>query len=258
MIKEYVDSAWRQFFQEHGLADFTSIWGRDDEWFEEPNYGRSKNGWSGVSCISIGGKSFFVKKQSNFYSYSWNRPFGVTLAQKEFENIKLFNDLEIPCMKVVYFGARKEKGDLQALIITEALTEYRSFYDFVEHLKDNELSFSIKNAALTEVAKLFRTAHLNGVMHNSLYPKHAFISKYYFTDQQPPQEPTCRFIDMESARRSKWGSTRQLRDLETFNRRCSYFSKTRRLYFLLKYLGKEVVDQEVRAFIVRLLKKSKK
>ena len=42
MIEEYIAPEWSEFLQKNQLSNFEDIWSRKDEWFEEPNYGRSK------------------------------------------------------------------------------------------------------------------------------------------------------------------------------------------------------------------------
>ena len=258
MIEEYIAPDWSGFLSKNKLSTFEDIWSRKDEWFEEPNYGRSKNGWSGVCKIDIDGRSIFVKKQSNFYSYSLKKPLGITVAKKEFEAIQLFNKKGVACLTPVYFGCRKENGELQAIVATEALDGFSAFSDVAEFLEKESLYFDIKRHLLRSIGTFLRDSHSKDLMHMSLYPKHIFVSDAYFQNNIPSKQPYCRFIDMEKAKKAKWQSKKQLRDLETLNRRSKYWSKSQRLTVLLSYLDKSKVDTEVRTFLSKLLKTSKK
>ena len=131
-MSEFINPAWGDFLKTHNLDNFEDLWSREEPWFEEPNEGRSKDGWSGVCRFEVAGKSFFLKKQENFLTYSVKNPLGIPMAEKEFTNLKLFNELEVPSMTVVYFGSRKHSGKLQALIMTEELYGYEALSDLLE------------------------------------------------------------------------------------------------------------------------------
>ena len=257
-MKEFIAADWQQFLYGHKLASFDQLWDKQLPWFEEPNYGRSKDGWSGVCRLEIDGRVLYLKKQQNFYSYSLRHPLGVTVAQKEYDNIDLFNELQIPCMKTVYFGVRKQQGKLQAMIITEGLEGYIPLEDATKIWENGSFTLSHRRQLLCSIGEFLRAAHQQGVMHNSLYPKHIFIEEAFVRQRHSDGRPLCRFIDMEKARRAKFHSKRQMRDLDTLQRRTAYWSRCDRLYFLLCYLGKTKIDKEVRTFLQKLRSISKK
>ena len=139
-MKEFINPDFKNLLTEEGMADFESLWNRDDPWFEKPNKGRSKNGWSGVCRLTIGTRNFFLKKQQNFFAYSIKKPFGESLVEREYENLKMFNLLSVPCMTVVYFGVRKGSGGLEGLLMTEALDDYISLDDLCRKWQDKDCS----------------------------------------------------------------------------------------------------------------------
>ena len=251
-MQEFIAADWQSFLEKHKLASFDALWDKEIPWFEEPNVGRSKDGWSGVCLLEIDDRKIFLKKQENFYTYSLRHPLGITVAQKEFANIESFNARKIPCMKTVYFGIRKSKGKLQAMIATEALEAYIAFEDVIALWQKNTFTLKHRRLLIAAVADLLSDAHSKGLMHNSLYPKHIFISEEFARKAGTGTQPLCRFIDMEKAKPAKQHSKKQLRDLETLHRRSSYWSRSDRLYFLLCYLGKNEIDHEVRLFIKKL------
>ncbi|MCM8542847.1 MAG: lipopolysaccharide kinase InaA family protein [Lentisphaeraceae bacterium] len=257
-MTEYLNPLWGSFLAEHQYSTFDSLWDRNDEWFETPNKGRSKHGWSGVCRIEVGNRVFFLKKQENFYTYSIKKPLGISVAEKEFKNLKLFKKLNVPSMEVVYFGVRKFNGKLQAMIMTVELKDYFSLSDATAYLETQKPCLTHRRNVISRIATFLRDAHEKNVMHYSLYPKHIFISESFLKEKDESLEPLCRFIDMEKALQVKWGQKKQLRDLETLNRHSSYWSKTDRIYFLKCYLGTNKVDSELRKIVNRIKSITKK
>ena len=252
---EFIDPEWEDQLRRHKLGDFASLWERRDPWFEEPNLGRSKDGWSGVCRIACGERTVFLKKQENFYSYSLRHPLGVSLAQREFENILLFTERAIPTVRVLYFGVRRQNGKLQAQIMTESLDDYVSLAAVTHDWEKGSRGLEQRRELIASVAARLRDAHGKGVVHCNLYPKHIFVSAALTSAGVAPQEGArCCFIDLERARKVTWGGRLQLRDLETLHRKAPYWSRSDRLRFILTYLGKTSVDPEVRSFLRRLKK----
>ena len=254
-MNEFVDPVWQKLLEGNKAVNFEQLWARNDAWFEKPNSGRSKGGWSGVCRIEIGGKFFFLKKQEKFLTYSLKAPFGQSLVVKEKDNLARFNNLKIPCVKLVYFGVRKFKGRVQGMIMTEALNGYISLDEAV--LGYERLPLEKRRKVIHSLAKLVKFTHEKGQMHNSLYPKHLFIEENFARGGEPSQEPLSRFIDLETAKKAKNGSKKQLRDLDTLDRRSLFGSKTDRLAFVLAYLNQKSCNAKVRSFLKRLSAVSK-
>ncbi|MCK5100089.1 MAG: hypothetical protein KAR45_18405 [Desulfobacteraceae bacterium] len=262
--REYIDPEFNNFLiSNNEKTHFTNLWNRDDPWFEEPNIGRrdSKSAWSGVSRIQYNGHAFFLKKQENYFSYSVKPPIRQLIVQKEYANIQLFESLKIPTLDVVYFGIRKKSGNIlgktQGILITKALDNYISLNEAQEQFfnihKPEQLK--IKRIVIAKVAALVKKTHKSGLMHRCLYPKHIYIDKDFCkTGEKQTNEPVCRFIDLESARKAPYNSKKQLRDLETLNRRSPTVKLKDKVYFLLKYLNKTSLDKDARKLIKRIQK----
>lgn len=257
-MTEYLNPLWGSFLGEHKYSSFDALWDRKDEWFETPNKGRSKDGWSGVCRIEIGNRAFFLKKQENFYTYSIRKPLGISVAEKEFKNLKLFKRLNIPAMEVVYFGVRKNEGKLQAMVMTSELKDDFSLEEATEYWESQKPDFEHRRNVIAKIAGLLKNTHEKNVMHYSLYPKHIFVNKKFFQEKDESQKPLCRFIDLEKALQVKFGRKKQLRDLETLNRHSNYWSISDRIYFLKCYLGRNKVDSEVRKIVRKIQSITKK
>ena len=267
IINEYIDPEFKTLLiSNNELNSFKSLWNRNDPWFEEPNLGRrdSKSAWSGVSKIQFSGQHFFLKKQENYFSYSIKPPFRRLMVQKEYENIQLFEFLKIPTMDAVYFGIRKKPGSMtgkaQGILITKALDNYIPLDEAQEQNRGLHGSeqLKIKRALIANIAALIQKTHLSGLMHHCLYPKHIYIDKDFCkTGKKQSKAPVCRFIDLESARKVSYNSKKQLRDLETLNRRLPMLSSKDKIYFLLRYLNKTSIDKDVGQLIKRINKISR-
>ena len=257
-MTEYIDPDLKEFLENNNSADFEGLWSRNDPWFEEPNVGRSRSGWSGVCRIELEGRGFFLKKQENFLTYSIKKPLGVTVAEKEFGNLEFCRENKIPAMRVAYFGVRKIAEKVQAVIMTEELKGYYDLSTAMNYFQENNPDLTQKRKVIRQIALMLRDAHKKNFVHYSLYPKHIFVSEKFIEEANDDAKPLCRFIDLEKAVRIPWGKKKQLRDLETLNRRSDYWSKSDRLYFLLAYLMRKNVDKEVRKILKKIDSISKK
>ncbi len=257
-IKEYIDPEFEQLMgRKHDQTAFKLLWDRDDPWFDEPNIGRrdSKKAWSGVTKIRYNNHAFFLKKQENYFTYSVRPPLRQLVVQKEYSNIKLFESLGIPTLDIVYLGISKKLKKNRGIIITKALDRYMPLDEvekiFLSPVKPGQIK--IKKAVIKGIAKLIQKTHMHGLMHNCLYPKHIYVNKEFCeTGQENCHAPAVRFIDLEGAKKVSKKSSRQLRDLETLNRRLPALENKYKIYFLLNYLNKTSLDQEARQLIKKV------
>ena len=244
---------WKQVFKRNQLGNFSELWSKEVEWFEEPNQGKQKDSWSGVSKLTLDDSDFFMKKQHNYKKTNLLNPLGENLAEKEFKNIQLFKSLGIPAMTSVYFKKKKSSGKECAILITRSLNKYKSLSEINKLYPQGTLPINTRRLIIYESAKLIQLAHSKRVKIQSLYPKHVFVHRKVFGEGLlPKSSPPCRFIDLERARRVIQSRKNARKDLETFNRRCTFASKSDRLFFLLVYLGEKKVTQKVRDYISKL------
>jgi hypothetical protein len=246
------------FLAANNLINFDDLWNRSEDWFEAPNISRSGAGWSGVIRVDVNGKSFFLKRQENYLSLSLKYPFRVSVVENEYNNIATFSMFEVPSLDVVACMTRSKGGKRQSLIMTAALDGYIDFYAMSKTLPNAGLTVKTKRAVLKNLAQLVRLAHSNGLFHGNLYPNHLFIDKGLTNGSLTSVADSCRFIDMERAGKAFPRKRKQLRDIETLDRRTPNWTKSDRLYFLLKYLNLDSCDQSVRDYLYRLSKISKK
>lgn len=250
---------WAPRLEQVKLAQFSQLWDLEADWFEAPNIRRG--GWSGVVKVPLNQydnsqPNLFIKRQENHISRTWTHPIsGIPTFYKEYANLQLFHQRNIPTQECVYYGARAYNGSTQAILVTEELS---GFYPLDTILPDDDVGL-INNprhrmALLSAVAKTIRKMHDHRIQHNSLYPKHLFVK---------PLDVgwDVRFIDLEKAKRRLLKRTATERDLGTFRRHTLDWTTREQLYFFKAYVNETKLSPKSKDLWYRiqdrLLKKSK-
>lgn len=230
---KFIAQDYRLLLASCGLDSFSNIWDVKVDWFEEPN--QRRGGWSGVGKLSLSAegsqKCIFLKRQQNHQRRTLRHPvFGQPTFACEFGMISYLAKHHVPSLKPVAFGVRTSPKGEQAILMTEELTGFESLETFTEKLlSKTRASISEQNKVLKQVAQTVSKLHSAGIQHRSLYPKHLFVHKNLAKD--------VVVIDLEKSRIKWLGWMRTYYDLATLNRHAQYWTKTRRLYFYLQYLG---------------------
>lgn len=232
MTIKYIAESYQRMLRDHHLADFSSIWDAKVAWFEEPN--ERRGGWSGVGKMMLSDGSVkqgvFLKRQQNHQRRTLRHPLsGQPTFACEFEMINYLAKHGVPSLEVVAFGTRDSDAGEQAILMTKELAGFESLESFTEKLFETRPSVSKQNLVIGQVAKTVAKLHQSGVQHRSLYPKHLFV------DKELSREVVV--IDLEKSRVKHMGFLRAFYDLATLNRHARHWTKTRRLYFYLQYLG---------------------
>lgn len=255
-MKDYIADAWHDVLSHHQLDSFDALWDLDVPWFEEPNARRG--GWSGVAQLRLtlpmgGSVGFFLKRQENHVFKTLAHPLrGQATFLREFVNIQHFEADEIPTLEVAFFGQKKVKGKLRAILLTRELEGYEPLSS--EHFKQRcsgrtKQGVRRKQVLIERIADVIRTMHDKGWMHDCLYPKHIF---WTVSDRG---EVDVRLIDLEKVRKVRGRSKAILRDLDSLNRRGEQFSRADRLRFLKAYLGQSKLNRSVKKWWNRLTQK---
>ena len=203
-------------------------------------------------------KKVFLKRQENYLALSPKYPFRISVVENEYNNIATFFYFEVPSLEVVVCMTRFKGGKRQSLIMTVALDGYIDLNTLSKALPSTGLRVNGKRRILKNLAELVRLAHDNGLFHGNLYPNHLFVDQDLANGSLTSAPNPCRFIDMERAGKAFPRKRKQLRDIETLDRRTANWSKSDRLYFLLNYLNLDSCDQSVRDYLGRLSRISKK
>ena len=165
---------------------FDFFWRQQGEWVEEPN--RRRNGWSGMIKLTMGEKTYYVKKQCNHLNRSLQHPTGWPTVSREHQNIIRLNQLGIGTPRPVFHGVRRTSSGLEAILVTEELVGFRS----LDHLHD--LTSEQKAALAREVGRILGIMHRAHLQHSCLYDKHIMA-------RWNNQEPEVALIDLEKLRK---------------------------------------------------------
>lgn len=258
-MKDYIASEWQDVLVHHQLDTFDRLWELDVPWFEEPNARRG--GWSGVAKLRLtlpmgGSVGFFLKRQENHVFKTLAHPIrGQATFYREFKNIQLLESDGIPTLETAFFGQRKVKGKLQAILMTRELEGYEPLSsDQFQKRCSGQTSQGLrrKQALIRRVADVIRDLHDLKWMHDCLYPKHIF---WTLSDRG---EVDVRLIDLEKVKKVRRRQTAALRDLDSLGRRGEQFSRTDKLRFVKAYLQQSSCNRKVKKFWRMLQQKMQK
>ena len=251
-MQNYTHPDWQLPLSGVALADFDALWELDADWFEPPNSRRG--GWSGVSRIELevpgrGKVGLFLKRQENHCSRTWRHPIsGVATFEKEFNNILLFQQLNIPSLTPVYFGKRTVEGKLQAILITEELDGYLPLSS--EAIQPDIQNTTSRKALLQKVAELMQTLLKHNLAHNGFFPKHLFA-------KQKEGEWSIKIIDLEKTQHRFSKQKIMLRELGTLHRHADKaWTISDRITLLRYYREEKKLSATSKKMILKVIKKA--
>ena len=207
MTDVFYNPAHKEQLHSQQLNGFEDFWNKKLEWFEPVN--ERREGWSGVSRFEQSSPKYdavFIKRQQNHNTRTLLHPLkGVPATfRREFGNIQVFHNLGIPTLTPVYYGERKCNGDMQAILVTQALDQHQDLFSF-----SRTASIETLNAVMEKLAEVVRKMHDLGLAHYCLYPNHVFVL-------EQDGEIDIRLIDLEKARKDPLSNRRRFKDLECF------------------------------------------
>ncbi len=171
---------------------------------------------------------------------SWRFCWRASKARREFENYRVLARLGAPvAARVAVAEKRDALGRLcGAWIITVAVPQAQTLVEFAGQPSNS----AHRQALLYEVAGIARALHVARFQH------HDFVWRNILVSSAGPT-PRIFLIDCPRGGIRRWGWKRaQLRDLASLDKSAARFCRrTERLRFLLKYLGKDRLDDEARA-----------
>jgi len=160
--------------------------------------------------------------------------------RSEARNLRLLNSRGIAAPHMVYYGERKTPEGWQVILATRELKGYLPMDELIEkwHAEGWGKHRVQRQRVIPQVAEVLRKLHHLRLVHNAMHAKHMFVQE---------QTGAACLIDMEKMRSRLTRRQAMLRDLETFNRRTAHISRTDRLRFLLHYMHKARLDDDVKA-----------
>lgn len=214
---------WERTLKDHELSSFDDFWSLPKTWVEAVN--QRRNGWSGVSKISLGitGSDLYVKRQQEQKLYNLRHPFGVLTYRQEYEVLHRKPPIGGP--QWVYFGQSVKDNKASAVLATLALPErFILFHDLV--LLDEYEEFCSKLSNFKEVGAQLCAMHKKKFCHGALYASHIYVD---------PGTCEVRLIDFERSRYCLNATTAARRDLIQFLRRMHGLTKPQLMAMLSPY-----------------------
>ena len=240
-MKDYLAPADQELLRRHGLDDFVTLWDVPLSAVDEPNI--ENGGWSSVSRLDLEGSGFFLKRQSNYFTRTLQRPLGEPTVAREFRNILRYQRLGIPSLQAVFYGERNVAGEHRAILLTRALDGWAPMLDLLGGWSQRQPDS--RRQIISACARLVGRLHVAGLKHGCLYPKHLFLR------EQEGQWQGC-LIDLEKTRRLWLGWRDQVRDLETFLRSTAVWEDDLQREFLEQYLLESRSPGSVELWLKRL------
>ncbi|PYC27895.1 lipopolysaccharide kinase InaA family protein [Pseudomonas mosselii] len=240
-MTDYLASADQALLQRHGLGDFEALWALQLDAVDEPNTGRG--GWSSVFRLELEGKGFYLKRQSDYFTRSLQRPFGEPTFAREFRNISRYQKLDIPALQAVFYGERKQGGEHRAILMTRALDEWTDLEQLLGHWP--QMDALQRQGILQACGRLARTLHAAGQMHGCFYPKHIFL-------RERREGWQAQLIDLEKTRPLLFGMRDRVKDLEPLLRRARVWDGADVRVLLAAYLEQPTDSALVSTWLQRL------
>ena len=237
----FIASADKALLERHGLTDFQSLWDVQLDAVDEPNTGRG--GWSSVFRLELEGQGFYLKRQSNYLTYTLHHPLGEPSFSREFRNISRYQKLGIPALQAAFYGERKVSGERQAILMTRALDGWTDLDTLLTQWSG--LAAPARSSVLKACGELAHTLHKAGQVHGCFYPKHIFL-------QERGGHYQAQLIDLEKTRPALFGKRDLIKDLEPLLRRAPMWGESERRELLAAYLHAAVDSAQVDVWNARL------
>ncbi len=133
--------------------------------------------------VLIDGKSYFVKQH---FGVGWKEIFKnlfqfrlpVLSAKNEWRALKKLQQLPVNIQEMVGYGCQGwNPAKLQSFLMTRELPPHISLEDFCKNWRSNPPSFRLKRQLISEVARIARVLHDNGINHRDFYICHFLLEK---------------------------------------------------------------------------------
>ncbi|MCH4879045.1 lipopolysaccharide kinase InaA family protein [Pseudomonas sp. TMW22090] len=231
----------RALLERHGLGTFEALWARQLEAVDEPNTARG--GWSSVFRLDLEGHGYYLKRQCNYQMRTLHAPFGEPSFAREFRNISRYESLGIPALKAAFFGERKVKGEVRAILLTRALDGWDDLDSLLQRW--SQLGEVEQSAIIQACGQLARRLHGARQVHGCFYPKHIFL-------QTTASGYQAQLIDLEKTRPLLLGQRDRVKDLEPLLRRAPQWNDAQVRELLAVYLDQPVASSLIDSWLQRL------
>lgn len=231
-MNDFLAQPYQQLLRAHGLDNFDGLWNLELDTVDTPN--TERGGWSSVCRLELEADgevfAFYLKRQCNHCSLSWQRPFGEPTFARELRNINAYETAGVAALEAAFFAERSSQDGRQAILLTVALDGYQPLSEILLQWMDYDAKQREQwGSAIAQAVAQLHNAHLT---HHCLYPKHIYLRR----DGESSSLPV-RFIDLEKTRYQLLVWRDRVADLEALLRRCKMWTDTERNNLLDGYLS---------------------
>lgn len=177
-------------------TEFDRWWQCPGQWIEPVN--QRRGGESGVQLLlqrDTSRPELYCKRQSGHVYRSLRYPLGRPTIIREQQAYRALARLGIRTPKIVYASARREQGQWQALLVTEAL---QGFIDLQAWYAGDRPAGQTQ-LMLQALAQTLARLHHGGWQHGCCYPKHIFLK----AGEHALDRVEVALLDLEKSRR-RW------------------------------------------------------
>jgi hypothetical protein len=179
---------------EASAVEFDHWWRSQGAWVEPAN--QCRGGESGVQLLQRdAGPPLYCKRQIGHTYRTLLHPLSRPTVLRELQAYRAFARLGVRTPRLVYGGVRKQQGQWQALLVTEALQDFVS----LEQWYADGASAALKESVLCRLASALAHLHLAGWQHGCCYPKHVFVKAG--EDENGAHRAEIALLDLEKSRR---------------------------------------------------------
>ena len=199
---------------------FEFWWQQSGNWVEPANQRRGGN--SGVqllTAIEQGQKPLYCKRQTGHIYRTLMYPLGRPTILRERLAYRAFSRLDVNVPRLIYCSARRQHGNWQALLVTEALDGFIN----LEQWYAQQHSQDVVKAVLKQLAIDLAQLHRHRWQHGCCYAKHIFVKTK--TDNNGTIAVDIAFLDLEKSRRRWRIRDAAYHDLKQLNRHAGGLSK---------------------------------
>lgn len=192
-------------------TEFDRWWQSPGRWIEPVN--QRRGGESGVQLLlqrDTSRPELYCKRQSGHVYRSLRYPLGRPTIVRELQAYRAFARLGIRTPKLVYGSARHERGQWQALLVTEALPGFIDLQAWYASARPAAQT----RAMLASLAQTLARLHHGGWQHGCCYAKHIFLK----ASENALEEVEVALLDLEKSRH-RWRKRKAARrDLDQLKR----------------------------------------
>lgn len=156
--------------------------------------------------VQIGTKFYFVKQYTGIgvkeiLKDLFQGRLPIISAKNEWQAILKLQNLNVAVPRVLAYGRQGlNPAEMRSFVLLEALNDTISLEEVFKEWQKNPPNFTLKQYIISEVAKIARRMHQNGMNHRDFYICHFLIAKNYRTEKSP----SIYLIDLHRAQlRSK-------------------------------------------------------